>query len=103
MKIHDKIRVIDQFKAQEIKVRSLVDIIIKASELATKASGYLLYAAGFKGNMAIIQKVWETKKDNDSLKMVGLRGLIGEAMILREGDPVKRQELEVLGRHGLTL
>jgi hypothetical protein len=83
-------------------VISLADILIKASELASKGSGCLLNTASFKENMAIIQKVWETKNDNDSLKMVGLRGLIGKAMKLIEGDPVKRQELEVLGGHGLT-
>ncbi|MFT5883845.1 MAG: quinol monooxygenase YgiN [Arcticibacterium sp.] len=98
-----KYGLLGQLKAQEGKVKVLADILIKASKIVSEAPGCFLYIVGFEGNTVILQEVWETKKEHDdSLNMPGVRELIGEAIPLLDGPPVKGQELEILGGHGLN-
>ncbi|MEM7550773.1 MAG: antibiotic biosynthesis monooxygenase family protein [Bacteroidota bacterium] len=93
-------------KAKEGKVEELAEILIRASELVSTAKGCRLYAVGFdetKPDTVWITEIWDTREDHDNaLKIPDVRALIGTAMPLLDGQPVKGQELSIIGGSGIT-
>lgn len=83
----------------------LADILLKAAELVATAKGCHLYVIGkdqSDEHAVWVTEIWDSKEDHDnSLKLPGVRELIGQAMPLLDGMPQKGQELEILGGAGL--
>lgn len=83
----------------------LADILLKAAELVSTAKGCHLYVIGKDHNdehAVWVTEIWDSKEDHDnSLKVPGVRELIGQAMPILDGMPQKGQELEILGGAGI--
>jgi quinol monooxygenase YgiN len=79
----------------------LAAILLEASRLVSTAAGcrlYLVSRDAAEPDSVWITEVWDTQVDHDeSLKVPGVRELIGRAMPLLAGMPAKGQVLEVLG------
>ena len=98
----NKYGLLGKLKAQQGQVKSLAQILIKASEIVSKAPGCFFYVVGIENETVVIQEVWESKSHHDeSLKMPGVRELISQAMPLLDGPPAKGNELVILGGYGL--
>lgn len=91
--------------AQQGKGEQLSNILLEAANLVSKAKGCQIYLISTENDYpetVWITEVWDSKEDHDeSLKIAGVRELIGKAMPILEGMPQKGQELEVLGGFGL--
>jgi len=83
----------------------LASILIEASNLVAKAKGCKLYIIGKDENdprSVYITEIWDSKDDHDnSLNIEGVKELIMKAMPILDGQPVKGQELEILGGTGI--
>jgi len=83
----------------------LAEILLKASKLVATAKGCHLYSVAKDDeypNSIWITEIWDSKEDHDnSLKVEGVRALIGTAMPLLDGMPKKGQELKILGGFGI--
>lgn len=83
----------------------LAAILLDASKLVSTAKGCKLYVIGTdqnEPNAVYITEIWDTKEDHDnSLKVEGVKELIMQAMPIIDGQPVKGQELEILGGSGI--
>ena len=83
----------------------LASILIEASNLVAKAEGCKLYIIGKDENdprSVYITEIWDSKDDHDnSLNIEGVKELIMKAMPILDGQPVKGQELEILGGTGI--
>ena len=94
-----------KLKAKQGHRDELATILIDASKLVATAKGCKLYVVGLDSNdlnSVYITEIWDTKEDHDnSLKVEGVRELIMKAMPLIDGQPMKGQEIEVLGGAGL--
>lgn len=78
----------------------LAAILIDASKLVSSAKGCQLYAVALSEhntNDVFITEIWDSKQDHDnSLKLDGVKELIMKAMPILDGQPEKRQELEII-------
>lgn len=85
---------------------NLAGILIEASKLVSTAKGCNLYVIGLdenEQNTVFVTEIWDSKEDHDnSLKVPGVKELIGKAMPMLDGQPSKGQELEILGGFGLN-
>jgi len=83
----------------------LTAILIDASKLVSTAKGCKLYVIGLDSsddNSVFITEIWDTKEDHEnSLKVDGVRELIMKALPLLDGQPIKGQEIEILGGTGI--
>lgn len=92
-------------KAIKGKRDQLANILLEAAELLSELRECKLYIVS-KDNSnpesIWITEVWDSKEEHDnSLKSDSVKALIGKAFPLLDGMPVKGQELEVLGGHGI--
>lgn len=94
-----------KLKASTGNANKLAEILIKASELVSMAKGCHLYMVSkdnLNENEVWITEIWDSKEEHDnSLKVEGVRALIGQAIPLLDGQPTKGQELEILGGFGV--
>ncbi|HEV7346996.1 antibiotic biosynthesis monooxygenase family protein [Telluribacter sp.] len=85
---------------------NLASILLEAAQLVSTAKGCHLYLVSRdtkEAEAVWVTEVWDSKEDHDnSLKVEGVRELIGRAMPLLDGMPEKGQELEVLGGAGIN-
>ncbi len=95
-----------KLKATQGNGKQLADILLRASEVVATAQGCHLYIIGqdkAEPDAVWVTEVWDSKEDHDqSLSLLGVRELIGQAMPLLDGMPEKGQELEILGGAGIT-
>ena len=95
-----------KIKALAGKGDNLASILLEAANLVATAQGCRLYLVSRDSQDADavwVTEVWDSKEDHDnSLKVEGVRELIGRAMPILDGTPEKGQELEVLGGAGLV-
>jgi len=94
-----------KFVAKDGKGQELAQILLEASELMKKAEGCQLYVIGIsKTNRdeVMVSEIWDTKEDHDnSLKIPGVRELIGKAIPLLNENPKKGTETEIIGGLGI--
>lgn len=99
-----KYGLIASLRAKEGKAEELGKILLRASEMVSKAKGCISYVVSLDAednSLLWITEVWETKADHDaSLKNPDVRALIGTAIPLLDGSPQKGKELKVLGGLG---
>ena len=97
----DKYLLQGKLKASQGHVERLSAILIEASELVSKAKGchlYLISRSAEADHIVYITEIWDSKEDHDnSLKLAGVRELIGQAIPLLDGQPQKGDELEGVG------
>lgn len=97
--LHGKLQAVDG------KGEQLAAILLQAAKLVATAHGCRLYLVSKDAsdpNAVWVTEVWDAKEDHDnSLKVPGVRELIGRAMPILEGMPEKGMVLEVLGGAGL--
>ena len=83
----------------------LADILLEAAAMVATAKGCRLYAISrddSEPDAVWITEIWDTKEDHDnSLKVPGVRELIGRAMPIIDGPLQKGQELTVIGGFGI--
>ncbi len=88
------------FKAKSGERDALAKILSEASNLMSNAKGchlYLVCVDETDSQTVYINEVWDSKADHDaSLNVDGVRALIGQAMPLIDGPPVKGLELKVV-------
>ena len=96
-----------KFIAKDGKGEELSQILLEASELMKKAEGCQLYVIGIsKTNRdeIMVSEIWNSKEDHDnSLKIPGVRELIGKAIPLLNENPKKGTETEIIGGLGINL
>ena len=84
----------------------LTQILIQASKLVSTAKGCHLYVVSLDPSdthTVWVTEIWDSVENHDaSLKVPGVRALIGQAMPLLDGVPEKGQELNILGGFGIT-
>ena len=89
--------------AKDGKSDELIDILLQASELVSKAKGckiYLISKDKSEKNSVYITEIWDTKQDHDnSLNIRWVKDLIVKAISILEENPNKWQELEILWWH----
>lgn len=94
-----------KLQATEGNGDQLASILLEASRLVSSAKGCHLYLVSKDQNTkdaVWITEVWDSEEDHDnSLKVEGVRELIGQAMPLLVGQPEKGQKLEILGGKGI--
>lgn len=94
-----------KLKATSGNGEKLANILLEASTLVSTAKGCYLYLVSkdkFEKDAVWVTEVWDSKESHDnSLKVEGVRELIGQAMPILDGQPEKGQELDVLGGAGL--
>ena len=92
--------------AKSGKGNELAGILLEASKLVSKAKGCQLYLVSTdptEENMVWITEVWDSQEDHDnSLKMPGVRELIGKAIPILDGPPTQGQKLLVKGGFGVN-
>jgi len=85
--------------------KALSKILLAAANLMQQAEGCQLYAVSIDTNNSDdvwITEIWDNQTNHDnSLKLPGVRELIGQAMPLLEGAPQKGQEFQILGGLGI--
>ncbi|WP_242916124.1 putative quinol monooxygenase [Pontibacter liquoris] len=83
----------------------LASILLEASRLVSTAKGcqvYLISEDKNEPDAVWVTEVWDSKEDHDdSLKVAGVRELIGQATPILAGQPQKGQELTILGGTGI--
>ncbi len=83
----------------------MAEILLAAAEMVSTARGCRLYAISRDENepdAVWVTEIWDTKEDHDnSLKVPGVRELIGRAMPIIDGPPQRGQELTVVGGFGI--
>jgi quinol monooxygenase YgiN len=83
----------------------LANILLQASKLVETVKGCKLYVIGKDpddNNSVHVTEIWDSKEDHDhSLKDERVRELIIKAMPILDGQPVKGEELEILGGTGI--
>ncbi len=83
----------------------LTDLLLEASQLVASAKGCHMYVVGHDladEHAVVITEVWDSKADHDqSLHVPGVRELIMKALPLLDGQPMKGQEVELLGGMGV--
>jgi len=83
----------------------LATILLEAAKLVATAKGCQLYFVSIDNedeNTVWVTEAWDSKEDHDnSLKVEGVRELIGQAMPILAGVPQKGQELQILGGAGI--
>jgi len=83
----------------------LAAILLEAANLVATAKGCQLYFVSIDAedeNAVWVTEAWDSKEDHDnSLKVEGVRELIGQAMPILAGMPQKGQELQILGGAGI--
>lgn len=83
----------------------LANILLEASKLVSTAKGCKVYVIGRDDNdqnSVYVTEIWDSKDDHDnSLKAEGVRELITKVMPILDGQPIKGQELEILGGTGI--
>lgn len=83
----------------------LASILLEASQVVADVKGchlYLVSKEKDEKDCIWITEVWETREDHDrSLKIESIKTLILQAIPLIDGQPGKRQELEILGGTGI--
>ena len=83
----------------------LANILLEASKLVSTAKGCKIYVIGRDDNdqnSVYVTEIWDSKDDHDnSLKAEGVRELIMKVMPILDGQPIKGQELEILGGAGI--
>lgn len=81
------------------------DILLKASQLVSKAKDCKLYVIGKDEDdtsSVYVYEIWNSKEEHDnSLKVERVKELILKAMPILDGQPTKGQELEILGGEGM--
>ena len=79
--------------------------MLEAAAMVATAKGCRLYAISrddSEPDAVWITEIWDTKEDHDnSLKVPGVRELIGRAMPIIDGPPQRGQELTVIGGFGI--
>lgn|SRR5690625_1864142 len=79
----------------------LAAILLEASKLVATAKGCKLYVIGKDENdinSFYVTEIWDSKEDHaNSLKMAGISELITKAMPVLDGQPLKGQELAIIG------
>ncbi|PHN03677.1 putative quinol monooxygenase [Flavilitoribacter nigricans] len=94
-----------KLQAKAGKGEQLAEILLQAAALLSDAPGCQIYLIGMDPDdpdAVWVTEVWDTKKDHDdSLRVDGVRALIGQAMPILDGPPTKGQELEILGGQGI--
>jgi quinol monooxygenase YgiN len=83
----------------------LAAILLDASRLVSNMPGCRLYLIGKNADIpedVYITEIWDNKEAHDnSLKNEEVRALIMKAMPLLDGQPVKGQQLDILGGFGI--
>ena len=91
--------------AKDGKSNELSQILLEASKLMQEAEGCHLYAIGkskTNANEILITEIWDSKEAHDnSLKIPGVRELIGQAIPILDRNPEKGQEVDILGGLGI--
>ncbi len=87
--------------AKEGHGEALANILVEASALVSTAKGCIKYVVAIDKNDAntvYITEIWDSKADHDaSLNVPGVKELIMQAMPILSGQPMKGQELEIIG------
>jgi quinol monooxygenase YgiN len=95
-----------RFKSIKDNGEKLSSILLKASELASNAKGCQLYLVSLDNeepDTVWTTEIWDTKEDHDnSLKVMGVKELISQAMDLIEAPPEKWKEIKILGGYGIN-
>lgn len=93
--------------AKDRQVGRLADILLDASKLVSTAMGCRLYVIGKDENdlnSVYVTEIWDTKEDHDNaLKAESVKELIASARPLLGAQPIKGQEIEILGGSGITI
>jgi quinol monooxygenase YgiN len=90
--------------AKEGSGEKLTANLLLASESVSTVKGCIAYVVSKDAkdkNSVWVTEIWETKEDHNSLKNESVRKLIMETMPILDGQPLKGQELEVLGGKGV--
>jgi len=92
-----------KMKAKDGKGDELAAILLDASKIVSTAKGIGLYIISkdlADANTVIVMEAWESKEDHDnSLKLPGVKELIGKAMPLIDGKP-EGSALTIVGGYG---
>lgn len=95
-----------KFRSTEGNRDKLSSILLKASELVSSAAGCQLYLVSIDledPETIWTTEVWDSKEAHDeSLKVLGVRELISQAMPLFASAPEKCKEINILGGYGIN-
>ncbi|RKS50736.1 quinol monooxygenase YgiN [Gillisia mitskevichiae] len=95
-----------KFRSTENNAQKLSSILLKASELVSRAKGCQLYLVSIDSedpDTVWSTEVWDSKEDHDnSLSVIGVKELISQAMPLFAAPPEKVKEIKILGGYGIN-
>ena len=96
----------NKLTAKQGQGQDLADILLDAAKLVAHAKGCKLYLVSkdtTNTDCIWITETWDSKEDHDnSLKLDGVKELIGKAMPILAEPPTQGNVLEVLGGAGLN-
>ncbi len=95
-----------RFKSTESNRDKLSSILLKASELVSSAKGCQMYLVSLDHEdpeTVWTTEIWDSKQDHDdSLKVIGVKELISQAMPLFSAPPEKCREIQIIGGYGIN-
>jgi len=95
-----------KFISTENNGQKLSSILLKASQLVSSAKGCQLYLVSLDNeepDTVWTTEIWDSREDHDnSLKVIGVKELISQAMPLLAAPPEKGKEIKIIGGFGIN-
>ncbi len=95
-----------KFKSTEDNRQKLSSVLLKASELVSRAKGCQLYLVSLdeeETDTVWTTEIWDSREDHDnSLSVIGVNEVISQAMPLLAAPPERVKEIKILGGYGIN-
>ncbi|CAM4119892.1 putative quinol monooxygenase [Gillisia hiemivivida] len=95
-----------KFKSTEDNRQKLSSVLLKASELVSRAKGCQLYLVSLdedEPDTVWTTEIWDSREDHEnSLSVIGVKELISQASCLFAAPPEKVKEIKILGGYGIN-
>ncbi|TVZ25338.1 quinol monooxygenase YgiN [Gillisia sp. Hel_I_86] len=95
-----------KFKSTEDNGHKLSSILLKASELVSRAKGCQLYLVSIDSedpNTIWTTEIWDSKEDHyNFLSVIGVKELISQATPLLASPPERIKEIKIIGGYGIN-
>ncbi len=95
-----------KFKSTEDNRQKLSSVLLKASELVSRAKGCQLYLVSLdedEPDTIWTTEIWDSREDHEnSLSVIGVKELISQATPLFTAPPEKVKEIKIIGGFGIN-
>jgi quinol monooxygenase YgiN len=95
-----------KFKSTEDNRQKLSSVLLKASELVSRAKGCQLYLVSLdedEPDTLWTTEIWDSREDHEnSLSVIGVKELISQATPLFAAPPEKAKEIKIIGGYGIN-